>query len=783
MKKLLLIVAGVLVVLVAVVLILPFVVPVEAYKGQIEAQVERATGRNFEIRGPVELSILPSLAVQAHDVHLANVPGAAEADIASLKELQVQLELWPLLTGTVEVARFVLVEPVIYLEVDQEGRPNWQLGEAAGEPAPGTEPEAPSDEGTTVPITDLKLGDIRIENGTITYADAASGQSERLEAVNLTADLPDIRSPLNAEGSLRYKDQPIQLQLAVQSPLSVIEGGRSPLTLSTDSDLLDLAFDGTVTNGATPGAEGFVELDVASIRDLSAWLAEPIEFQGEGLRNLGIAGQLRASPERVAFTDATIDLDDIDAKGEVSADLSGAAPKITGRLDVAALNLNPYLPASEPESAGQAGAGQGAGGAAAAPAGWSDEPIALPPIGGVEVDFELTVGSLTYQKVELGRSVLGLTLQGQTFTADLQEFALYGGQGSGSLQVALQGGTPVIKEQFRLDGLQALPFLQAAADFDRLEGTASAEITTQTRGSTERQLVQNLNGDGKVTFQNGAIVGINVAAMVRNAAAAFLNPEAGETRKTDFAELGGSFNIQNGILSNQDMRLQAPVLRVNGSGRINLPQRTMNYRIEPVAAPTLEGQGGSQQVAGILVPVVIQGPWDDLEYKPDLSGVVQQALENPEQLKRQIEQLGGSADQAQGALKALRKDPKKLLEGLTGRRLGRARAVDPSSRRTRRSDCSRGCSTDKRAQEREMRSIRLRRGCDMSRRPPRRRKDCPLPPIHREAAASRRRSGTANASGSKSPTRGYRSCRRDLQHRARRATTKKKSIQIRSSTH
>src|SRR5918997_967415 len=101
MKKLLLIVAGVLVVLVAVVLILPFVVP-------------------------VGLLFLPRLAVQAEDVHLANLPGAADADMASLKELQVQLELWPLLTGTVEVARFVLVEPVIHLEVDQEGRPNWQ---------------------------------------------------------------------------------------------------------------------------------------------------------------------------------------------------------------------------------------------------------------------------------------------------------------------------------------------------------------------------------------------------------------------------------------------------------------------------------------------------------------------------------------------------------------------------------------------------------------------------------------------------------------------------------
>ena len=59
--------------------------------------------------------------------------------------------------------------------------------------------------------------------------------------------------------------------------------------------------------------------------------------------------------------------------------------------------------------------------------------------------------------------------------------------------------------------------------------------------------------------------------MVRNAASAFLDPAAGEQRKTDFAELAGTFAIRDGILTNDDMSLQAPALRVDGRGRVDLP--------------------------------------------------------------------------------------------------------------------------------------------------------------------------------------------------------------------
>jgi AsmA protein len=675
MKKFLLIALGLIVVLIGAAIAIPFVVPTETYKQQIEAQIERATGRELTIAGPLEFSILPQLALAAEDVRFANPPGAAEADMASLQELQVQLKLWPLLRGAVEVDRFVLVKPVIHLEVDQQGRPNWELG---GEPAAEQTPEPTGGEGggAGVPVTELKLGDIRIVDGTATYTDAASGRTERIEGINLSVSLPDLQSRLAAEGSLAYKGRTIALDLAVEQPLQLVQGGSSPVALATDSELLDLDFEGTVAGGAAPTAEGALELAVASIRELAAWLAEPIAFAGEGLRELRIAGRLQASPEQVAFTGATLALDDIEAAGELSATLSGALPKLSGRLDVGALDLNPYLPGGSPEpvpdpgAEGGTGAGQG-GGARAGADGWSDEPIAVPPIGGAEVDFELTVASLVYQKLELGRTALGLTLRDNQLTAELREFAAYGGRGTGSLRIALEDGTPVIRERFSLEGLQALPFLTAAADFDRLEGTVRAEIEAETRGATERQLVQNLNGTGNVMFTDGAIVGINLAAMMRNAGNAFLNPEAGETRKTDFAEMGGSFTIAEGVLRNDDMRLQAPALRVEGGGRVNLPKRTINYRLEPKLATTLQGQGGEREVAGLLVPVIIKGPWDDPSIAPDLSAVARRALEDPEALKEQIEQLGDQGEALKNALKGVDKKSGRdaLIEGL-GQALG-----------------------------------------------------------------------------------------------------------------
>jgi AsmA protein len=682
MKKFFFVLLALVVVLIVAALAVPFLLPTEAYKQQIEAQVERATGRALAIEGPLDISVLPTVAVTAEDVRFANVEGSARPEMVRLKGLQAELKIWPLLRGSVEVDRFVLIQPEFHLEIDAAGRPNWALGAPDAGTADETQAQAPEQPptgteqpggGMSLPITELKLGDIRIEDGTLTLADARSGTEERIEAIDLDIDLPDLQSALAAKGSLAYKGKPVELALAVERPLALLQGGSSPVRVTGEAPDLALTFDGAVDNAATPQAAGAIELNVASIRDLAAWLAEPIAFEGEGLRTFRLGGKLEGSPTRIALSDANLALDAIEGQGNVAIELSGQVPQLSGRLDLGAVDLNPYLP---PEAADQ---GTATGEAPAprdgdetAAADWSDEPIELPPIGGADVDFTLSTDGLKVRDLQLDRSELALRLQGANLTVDFVEIALYGGQGNGQVEVEVVDGTPRISNRFRLEGLQALPFLTDAAGFERLRGTANAEISLQTRGRTERELVRNLSGQGQAAFRDGAIVGINLAAMVRNVATAFQGGATGEERETDFAELSGSFDVSNGILTNDDMWLQAPVLRVAGRGQINLPERTLDFRLEPKAAKTLEGQGGERDVAGLLVPVIIRGPWHDLTFVPDLSGVAQRALEDPEALReeveQQIDQLGGAADDVRDAIKE--GDAEKALEGVLRRQGG-----------------------------------------------------------------------------------------------------------------
>ncbi|MEI7609444.1 MAG: AsmA-like C-terminal region-containing protein, partial [Rhodospirillaceae bacterium] len=111
--------------------------------------------------------------------------------------------------------------------------------------------------------------------------------------------------------------------------------------------------------------------------------------------------------------------------------------------------------------------------------------------------------------------------------------------------------------------------------------------------------------------------------MARNLSAAFA--DVAGSQKTEFAELTGSFTINNGVVTNPDLALKSPLLRVSGAGSVNLPRRTVNYRVQPKLVASLQGQGGVQNLGGIEVAVIVEGAWDNLSFRPDLESMAKGA--------------------------------------------------------------------------------------------------------------------------------------------------------------
>jgi AsmA protein len=668
MKKLLLIVAAIVVLLVAIVLIAPFLIPVDTYKQQIAQRVESATGRQFTIDGDLSLSILPRTQLTANQVRFANADWADSDQMAQFERMQVRVNPFALLSGQLEVESFVLQQPVINLAKNSQGQGNWQFAGMAGGGQAGEQPSddaggpgsgAGSGAGTG-PLQDISLNDVRLVDGTVTYRDAQSGQTTEITGVNMTVNLASLDQPMTADGALTWNGETVDLDLEVTTLRRLMTGEQADIVAEVSSNPVTLSFDGDLVNAAPRRIQGEVDLDVPSIKQLAAWAGGTQIDAPEGtLETFRLAGTVDARGQTYGFSASEIVFDEITGEGQFAADLTGSKPRLSGKLDLAEMNLTPYLPAptQEAEGGGSGDAsGDASGGGDGAPAQWNDDPIDLSALHTVNVDFDLSVAGIQARDVTVGRTAMQMQLADGRLQADLSELNLYDGAGKGRVVVNARQDTPSIAKVFQLTDLNAKPFLTDVAGFERLEGTGALQIDVQASGKSQKALVENLDGTGAINFQDGAITGINLAAMVRNVKSAFQN--AGETQKTDFAELSGTFKITDGVLKNDDLLLLNPLLRVRGEGQADIGARTVDYRLTPKAVATTEGQGGQVQEEGVAVPVIVKGPWHNVSYRPDLESLIRDAVKDPAKVKQTFDKV---KEGVEGGT-----DPRKVLEGLTG---------------------------------------------------------------------------------------------------------------------
>jgi len=647
-------------------LVVPFLIPVETYKAKIEDEAQAATGRPLKIKGALRFALLPRAGIEADDVSFGNVAGAKDPQMATLKQLVLEVSVIPLLHGAIEIDRFILVQPQIHLEVDKAGRPNWQFAGAGGAPSTAAKPGAGG--GTFLGGREVRLGEVRLENGQVTYRDDRSGAAYSLDKIAMTVKLPDLESPFGLEGQLDWNGQTIKLSAQGKALGKVLAGGGSPLSLTVAAQPVNLGFNGNLTRTNPLALDGTVKLAVPSLRALAAWVGSPLQTSGTGFGPLSIEGKLGVAGNRISFSEAALAIDDMKGRGEVVVETGGARPVIAAKLELDKLDLNNYVGGARQAGAGAAAkpapqAGKGS------PSDWSDEPIDLSPLKAADADLDFTVGGIEVQKLKIGKSRLKTTLKDGLLAANLAELTLYGGKGQGRIDLDGRGATPALKAALSLADVQAEPLLKDAVDSDRLSGKGSFDFDGAASGKSQRALVSALNGKGKFALRDGAVKGINLGAMVHNVEGAFLNPATQGAQRTDFGALTGTYTITNGILTNRDLEMISPLLRVTGAGTVDMPKRTVDYRITPKVVASAQGQGGSFGKKGVTVPVLVSGRWDDLHYQPDLAGVIQENAKGAvEGLIKGTTKSGGTAGGTgtSSSPGGILSDPGKALKGLFG---------------------------------------------------------------------------------------------------------------------
>jgi AsmA protein len=216
--------------------------------------------------------------------------------------------------------------------------------------------------------------------------------------------------------------------------------------------------------------------------------------------------------------------------------------------------------------------------------------------------------------------------------------SLYKGQSKVIAKVNIKEQTPRTNLQLTMNAIQAGPLVKDLMEKDVIEGALKSNMSLKLVGDTSDQIRKTISGNGSLNFSNGAVKGVDIAAMMHNVATAFnLSEKGSKAPKTEFTELAVPFRITKGIFTTQKTHLKSPILHVQAKGKANLVTEVLDFKVNPKFVNPLKGQK-----EGIVVPLLVSGTFEKPKFKPDLKAALKQNLgdvvdKESERLKKDIE--------------------------------------------------------------------------------------------------------------------------------------------------
>ncbi|HET9232176.1 MAG TPA: AsmA family protein [Vitreimonas sp.] len=600
--------------------------PKELAAREAERRIEEATGRELTLGSNIEISLFPNLGFSVDNASLSNPDGfddaaarrggADETPFIAADRIVFAVALMPLLGGDIQVKRLIFDGAEVRLRAKEDGSANWTF---------------PTEEDSEQPtLEDLRLDDVQLNDSLITFEGAEGGAPLTLEDVDARLALRSLDNPAMLNAAFNFREERVSVDGTVGSPRAVMEKRETTLDAQVRSDPLNASFDGTFNaeNGLLAGA---FESRGASLRRLLAWIGSPMA-EGGGFGAFDVAGQLRREGDTIALTEATLGLDHIQASGNLNiVTQENERLRIDGALSAPRIDLNTYLPAPA----------QGAdAGGVAVDQGWSNDPIDFTGLRALDANLSLAVGALRFQRMDFSNVQMALRLANGAADARLTRISLYGGSGTGRLIADGSGAVPRLAIELNAQNVQAEPLLRDAIGFDKITGRGTLRASLVGRGPSQAAIMRSLGGNAAFTFNDGQWKGVNLAQMARSLQSVMSGQSVTSGGgATDFAELGATFVVADGVAATENLRLLNPFVRLDGTGLVNIGSQTIDMRIAPRAVRSAEGQGGDATIAGLGIPFRVSGPWSNVSFRPAIEELVQNQL-------RDILNRGGDGESA-----------------------------------------------------------------------------------------------------------------------------------------
>ena len=336
MKRVLWIVGIVIGLLAAAALVVPFLVPNEVYRSQIERSATQALGRNVTLTGDVGLSIFPSISARVDGVAVANPDGFSRENMIEAGALRGVVKWGPLLGQRVEIAEIVFEDADVQLERRADGTTNWTFG--GGDPAPDSEP---GEDGGSVSAS---IDRASLSNARLAYFDETSGAAYEVSELDLTAEMRAMDQPVSLTAAGLFQGQDFDLNLNLGTLETLLSGEAADMDAEVSVAGGDASYRGQLRLSDEPELDGSYSVSARALQNLADLAGIDIGYNLALLGNVRAEGRLTGplSALKVTFDKATIDGDGIEAS--YTGDLSlGETLILGGTVSAETANLPVWL--------------------------------------------------------------------------------------------------------------------------------------------------------------------------------------------------------------------------------------------------------------------------------------------------------------------------------------------------------------------------------------------------------------------------------------------------------
>ena len=573
------------------------------YKPLIAEETKKATGRDLVIAGDLELGISLTPSVSVSGVTLSNAGWSKQPQMVKVERFEAQMSLIPLAFGIIDVQRIVLVGADIVLEVDKQGRANFDFTAPGAKEKPAAPAAKPVAEGKpqTIPV----VREVVIQDSLLTYTDAQAGASHKakIDELTISGEGPDNPIEMLFKGS--YNDAAIKLTATLGAPTQALAPTKPyPVALTLEAGGANIGVKGTIAEPmAGKGLNLAVSVKGSELGDLSAVAGAEVPKLGAYSMSTNVTGDPAKALNLVGFKG---ELAGSDVAGDVTVNLSGKRPFIDAKLksrliDVTALG-------------GAAGGAAPDGGGEKQPAKpgdrmFPDDPLPVEGLRAVDAKLAFDADMIIAAGAKLQDARVGLSLNGGNLTISPLKATVAEGAIDGSINLDGRGkaaglGVKLLLSKVNLDRL--LTDMQITED---IEGKGNIDIDIAGSGTSVAKIMAGLNGRAGVLMGEGRMKTSFLQNML-GGAGQVLNQvlDKGKAGYTVVSCAVVDFPIKNGIATAKALYIDTESRGIIGTGTANLRNETLDFTIDP---------RNKKKIDKAVLPVHITGTFLAPDYEID----------------------------------------------------------------------------------------------------------------------------------------------------------------------